>query len=259
MWTAAFSPPTPHTVLARMPLAPLDAKGNPDKWTTVEKLILERRSVRNFRPDPVPESLIRRVIEAGRFAPSSGNGQPWKFIVVTDKALIEQMNESCYNTLALLYNMYKNDSLVKGLMQIYAQAPQPGLFDPRIIHGGMGVIAKKEAVNFFGGPVVILMACDDRCIGGPQIQAGIAGQNMNLAAMSLGLGCCWNGFSQVMELDPNLKDKLGLKLPWRINTALVLGYPKFKQAGMVAREFRPITWFREGTKGMQVETAPPEK
>jgi alkylation response protein AidB-like acyl-CoA dehydrogenase/nitroreductase/Fe-S-cluster-containing hydrogenase component 2 len=248
----------PDTVLARMPLEPLDAKGKSDKWTTVEKMIFERRSVRNFKADPVPESLMRRVIEAGRFAPSSGNGQPWKFIVVTDKAMIDQMNESCYNTLALLYNMHKNDAIVKGLMQIYMQAPQPGLFDPRIMLGGAGVVAKKEALNFFGGPAVILMACDDRSVGGPQIQAGIAGQNMNLAAMSLGLGCCWNGFSQVIELDAILKEKLGLKLPWRINTALVLGYPKFKQQGIVPREFRPITWFREGAKGMQIETAPPE-
>jgi nitroreductase len=219
-------------------------------------MIMERRSVRNFKTDPVPEPLIRRVIEAGRFAPSSGNGQPWKFIVVTDKALINEMNEACYNILAVLHNTYKNDAIVKGLMQIYAQAPQPGLFDPRIILGGAGSIAKKNSPTFLNAPVVILMACDDRSIGGPQIQAGIAGQNMNLAALSLGLGFCWNGFSQVIELVPALKEKLGLKLPWRIANAMVLGYPKFKQMGIVPREFRPITWFREGAKAPQFETAP---
>ena len=248
----------PGTVLAKLPLEPKDGKGKPDKWTETEKLIMERRSVRNFKPDPVPEHLIRRVIEAGRFAPSSGNGQPWKFIVVTDKDLIAQMNESVYNSLAMMYNMYKSEALVQTLLQVYQQLPQSGLFDPRVVLGGWGVVARKEAPNFFDAPVVILMACDDRSVGGPQIQAGIAGQNMNLAAVSLGLGFCWNGFSQCIEVDNNLKDKLGLKLPWRVNTALCIGYPKFKQSGIVPREFRPVTWFREG-KGMEIEMAAPDK
>jgi alkylation response protein AidB-like acyl-CoA dehydrogenase/nitroreductase/NAD-dependent dihydropyrimidine dehydrogenase PreA subunit len=246
------------TVLAKLPLEPKDAKGKPDKWTDVEKMIFERRSVRNFKPDPVPEPLIRRVIEAGRFAPSSGNGQPWKFIVITDKALIKQMNEASYNIMSLVYNSYVNDALVKTLMPMYQQYPQPGLFDPRIVLGGLGSVAKKDVTTFFDAPVIIIIAGDDRAIGGPQIQAGIAGQNMNLAAISLGLGFCWNGFSQFLELDPAFKEKLGLALPWRINTALALGYPKFKQKGIVPREFRPVTWFREG-KGREMEAATPDK
>jgi nitroreductase len=42
------------------------------------------RAIRRLRPDPVPRELIRKVCEAGTFAPSGGNRQPWKFIAVTD-------------------------------------------------------------------------------------------------------------------------------------------------------------------------------
>jgi nitroreductase len=42
------------------------------------------RAIRRLRPDPVPRDLIRKVCEAGTFAPSGGNRQPWKFIAVTD-------------------------------------------------------------------------------------------------------------------------------------------------------------------------------
>jgi len=238
---------------AKMPYEPRDAEGNPDEWTVVERTIFERRSVRNFKSDPVPEPLIKRVLEAGRFAPSSGNCQPWKFIVVTNKELIKQMNEACYSILSMFHTTYKNDATVKGLVQVYAQDPNPGLFDPRIILGGAGSIAAGNAPVFLDAPVVILVACDDRSIGGPQIQAGICGQNMNLAAKSLGLGFCWIGFSQVIEMVPELKEKLGLKDPWKINTAMVLGYPKFKQEGIVPREFRPIIWFRDGEKGPVME------
>ncbi len=61
------------------------------------------------------------------------------------------------------------------------------------------------------------------------------------------------GFSQVINNVAPLKEKLGIRDPWRIVTAVVLGYPKFRQEGIVPREFRPITWFREGTEGPEIE------
>jgi len=50
--------------------------------------------------------------------------------------------------------------------------------------------------------------------------------------------------------------KLGIEAPFSIATSVVLGYPKFKQEGIVPREFRPITWFREGHDGPEVEETP---
>ena len=93
----------------RMPEAPKDTEGNPAKYTEVEQVILNRRSTRNFTDDPVPEPLISRIIEAGRFAPSSGNTQPWKFAVVTDRAFIQELEEVCYKINSGLYNLYAKD------------------------------------------------------------------------------------------------------------------------------------------------------
>jgi len=237
----------------KMPLRAKDGDGKVEEWNATERLVFERRSVRNFKPDPVPDRMIRRVLEAGRFAPSGGNCQPWKFIVITDRALIEEMNTSCKNVLSMLYNTYLNDSMVKMLIPMYQQNQQAGLFDPRIIMGGAGSIARDYGKVFLDAPVIILVACDTRAIGGPQISAGICGQNMNIVAQSLGVGFCWIGFSQLIEMDPPLKEKLGLSDPWAINTAAVLGYPDFKQQGIVPREFRPVTWFREGASEPEIE------
>ena len=44
------------------------------------------RAIRRLRPDPVPRALIRKVCEAGTFAPSGGNRQPWAFVAVTEPA-----------------------------------------------------------------------------------------------------------------------------------------------------------------------------
>jgi nitroreductase len=47
-------------------------------------LIRSRRSVRQYRPDPVPDEMIQQMLEAGRWAPSANNQQPWAFVVVQD-------------------------------------------------------------------------------------------------------------------------------------------------------------------------------
>lgn len=51
------------------------------------KAVETRRSIRQFKPDPVPESLIRELLEAARWSPSWGNTQPWEIYVVTGESL----------------------------------------------------------------------------------------------------------------------------------------------------------------------------
>ena len=55
----------------------------------------QRRSVRQFKPDPVPEVDIRRILDAARTAPTSGNQQPWKFLVVRDSAKLAELKAAC--------------------------------------------------------------------------------------------------------------------------------------------------------------------
>ncbi|MFH0748650.1 MAG: nitroreductase family protein [Candidatus Bathyarchaeota archaeon] len=48
------------------------------------KVLEERRSIRKYKPDPIPDELITEILESARIAPSSSNRQPWHFIVVKD-------------------------------------------------------------------------------------------------------------------------------------------------------------------------------
>lgn len=50
----------------------------------VSVAILRRRSIRSFKDEPVPMESVKKLVEAGRWAPSGGNRQPWRFIVVQD-------------------------------------------------------------------------------------------------------------------------------------------------------------------------------
>lgn len=54
-------------------------------------LLKGRRSIRRYRPDPVPEEMVAQILEAGRWAPSASNRQPWSFIVVQDEKIRRQV------------------------------------------------------------------------------------------------------------------------------------------------------------------------
>jgi nitroreductase len=62
-----------------------------DLW----QVFKNRRSVRQFKPDAVPEADLRRILDAARSAPTSGNQQPWKFLVVREPATIAALHEAC--------------------------------------------------------------------------------------------------------------------------------------------------------------------
>ena len=58
------------------------------------KCIHQRRSVRAFRSDPVPDEHIRQILDAARMAPTSGNQQPWKFLVVRDRKKLNALHDA---------------------------------------------------------------------------------------------------------------------------------------------------------------------
>jgi nitroreductase len=57
------------------------------------EIIQSRRSVRKFTPEPVSEELIDKVLDAGRWAPSGLNNQPWRFAVITDAGLKQEISK----------------------------------------------------------------------------------------------------------------------------------------------------------------------
>ena len=73
---------------------------NLDTEAIVLDTLLRRRSTRAFDPSPVPAWKLRRVFEAARWAPSSFNEQPWRFIVTTDEQPAERQKllESLYES-----------------------------------------------------------------------------------------------------------------------------------------------------------------
>jgi len=59
----------------------------------VSECIMQRRSVRSYADKKVPEETVNKILEAGRWAPSAGNCQPWQFIVIRDKDILRRIAE----------------------------------------------------------------------------------------------------------------------------------------------------------------------
>ncbi len=226
-----------------------------EDWNPVEKVILERRSVRIYKDKQVPENIVRRILEAGRFAPSAGNYQPWKFIVVRDKEILEAMERDARMMAKLFKMMFAWETSPLGPVSKYmAKAAIWAL--PNKMHpmpfSAIPYLADGKLKLFHGAPTVILLCRDKRGAGRPDVDLGIAGQNMVLAAHSLGLGTCWVGFVELLRQNPIWKRRLGIQYPYEMCEAIALGYPVGKPDGMVPREMHHVSWFEDGSVKVMV-------
>lgn len=210
--------------------------------TETEKIIYRRRSVRLFKNKPLDKELILRLIEAARFAPSAGNGQPCKFLVVTNKEINRTVDRKCARILNMINWLYAGRQRWRKILITLLSAISANKWDQR-------PIAAMEKVRMTGGnitfdaPAVIHVLKDKRGISHPDIDAAIAAHNIILAAHSIGLGTCYIGFiASTAPYAPSVKKLLKIKYPYEIVTSICVGYPKFNYNRPVPRARAPVEW-----------------
>ena len=168
--------------------------------------IYSQRAIRYFKPDDVPDDVIHKLIEAGTKAPSGGNRQGWKFLVIRDPALKAKIGE------------YYED----GWEHAYGGATsEPSELLPHVRRSA------DYLARTIGQAPVLLMACIEHD-GGPSTM-GRGGsifpsvQNMLLAALGMGLGSCLTSLHKRHE--DEIKELLGI--PENVETAALLpvGFP----------------------------------
>jgi nitroreductase/NAD-dependent dihydropyrimidine dehydrogenase PreA subunit len=245
-----------------LPEPPGDARGLSfeqyrDRLTETERVILTRRSVRLYRQKPVEIEKLRRIVEAGRFAPSAGNNQPWKFVVIRNKPLIDEINDRCKQALRRGTYLFMPHAYLDKRVPGPAEAPykwwqkllipllsrlRTGDVEPRARGGINSATSDPDYHIFFHAPALILLLADRRGIGSVQLDTGICGQNMVLAAHAMGLGTCWVSLVRGISYYPYYLRRLGVEEPFRIITSIALGYPSGKIDGVVAREPARVNW-----------------
>ena len=148
--------------------------------------IRRRRAIRKFKPDPVSAEKIDLLLEAARLAPSGVNSQPWKFKVVTDPALKEQVFLSSKNQ----YHIKQAPVviIVCGDTMSYSKTLKERFLDLL----GNGVLSQED-INKMG---LNLLTQDEekelmKYRENAAFNTAIATEHIALAAVSLGLGTCW--------------------------------------------------------------------
>jgi nitroreductase len=166
-----------------------------------------QRAIRDYRPDPVPDELVRQVLEAAVRAPSGGNNQPWSFLVLKDPEVRRGV--------AAIYKRAWDES---GMAR-YATDPDPSRAR---VYGTATYLAEHMAA----APVLIL-ACIRRGAGPPSFALGssiyLAVQNLMLAARGLGLGTVITTAHRRHEQE--VKDLLGIPVDVETAALIPLGYP----------------------------------
>ena len=153
---------------------------------TVMEAIAQRRSVRNFKPDPLPPEVLKQLLEAARLAPSGSNIQPWRFLVVTDSREKKQLRA-----------LAANQRFIEEAPAVFICCADLDVYLP-------GTTRRKGQEVTLNGYVPETDAYARSSMPDPaqdirvRIQAAvlnvaIAVEHIVLAAASHGLGSCWVG------------------------------------------------------------------
>jgi 5,6-dimethylbenzimidazole synthase len=178
----------------------------PNQYDCLLDLVKKRRSVRQFRSDPIPDEYITKIIEVARWAPSAFHTQPWEFVVIK--------NQEVKNKIIAALDQYG-----------------PAIQDP----------TKKslKRKSFRDAPVFILLFCDWRArVGLPGWMPGDKSQvdkaytsslanaflYMHLAAAALGLASQWYSATSRPEAEQVIKKIIGIPEALTIYDMMVIGY-----------------------------------
>jgi len=217
----------------------LDSTLKYDQEDTMDVIeaIQTRRSIRVFKPDPIPKKVLQELLDVSRWAPSGGNVQPWHFEVLTGELLAKVTAQLVEKAKTWDGHEYMNTN-----PDMPRTGPYPKLLMPRwqsfkalteairYPPGTKNLEAKQleyreKALRFFDAPCAIIVGADDR---GPNsiVSIGAVTQTICLAALTYGLGTCIMG---IPVLWPEIfRELLNIPKDRAIVTSIAIGYPDLR-------------------------------
>jgi nitroreductase len=199
----------------------------------VIEAILNRRSIRNFKVEPVPKEVLTQIIETSKWSPSGSNTQPWEFIVLGGEVLAE-----------VKARLMKTIKLGQGGMPggTHPDIPYPPMPEPysgrqralgkqmQTYLTGVRTQAKTEprtsAGNFFGAPNAIIVCVDKEISPRAFLGLGMITQTVCLTALNHGLGTC---IMSIVAYWPEIyREMFGVPDSKIIAFGIAIGYPDFE-------------------------------
>jgi nitroreductase len=210
--------------------------GNPE--FDLYQAIYTTRSMRRLRPDPVPNEILIKVIEAATMAPSGSNRQPWRFVVVKEPATKEFV--------AVRYRKAWDRYLTPGARAVLAN-------DPDSPQGKILKSARYLANHLQEAPALIFAYVkfyNDRARAGEPMYNAIfpAIQNLCLAARGFGLGTSITGLHRMFEAE--IDALLGAPKEYCGAALIPIGYPRGRWGRPARKAAAEVThWERWNAQG----------
>ncbi|MDP6978450.1 MAG: nitroreductase family protein [Myxococcota bacterium] len=192
------------------------------------------RAVRRLRPDPIPDDVMRRVLEAATWAPTGGNVQPWRMLVVRDRDKKARLG-ALYAKRWAAYSAGHRKMLETAPDEVRKK-------NERMLDAG-----DYLAEHFVDTPAVVIpcfnpeiMAITDAAldrvsvVGGASVYPAV--ENLLLACRNEGLGCVLT--TLLCEVEPVVCELLEIPAPWYTAAAIPIGYPVLGGHGPISR--RPV-------------------
>jgi nitroreductase len=183
----------------------------PNETHNLFETMATTRSMRRLKPDPVPDELIRKILKAGVSAPSGGNMQRWRFLVIKDPQVKQ--------TIGNYYQRAWNEVVAP---RYRAGEPAPGTSRERFVR--MLDAAQYLADHIHEAPVWIIPCLEGASrsrTSGSSIYPAV--QNMLLAARALGLGATLT--TLYLNFEKEVEAALGLPPDMHTYALLPIGYP----------------------------------
>lgn len=175
-------------------------------------LLFTRRSIRRYRPEPIPTDIIDQLLTAATWAPSAHNRQPWRFAVLTTPAAKHRLAQAMGNQL-------RADLAADGLPADLIEK-DAGRSYQRLTSAPLLIVLCLTMTDMDSYP-------DERRQRNEWIMAvqsvAMAGQNLLLAAHALGLGACW--LCAPLFCPDVVRATLELPADWQPQGIITAGYP----------------------------------
>lgn len=183
----------------------------------VIEAIFHRRATRDYTADFVTDEALRAVIAAAVQAPNAMNRQPWSFVIVKDRAILDRCSER------------SKAHLLAGLA---AESP---------IAQYREQLASRDFHILYNAPALIVI-CATVADGFALRDCCLAAENLMLAAHAKGLGTCWIGFAEGWLNEPDGKEELGISPDHIAVAPIIIGHPATVPAAP-PRRAPEIVWF----------------
>lgn len=171
----------------------------------VSEAIKRRRSIRRFKPDPIPEEKIRLLLESARLAPSGTNTQPWRFIVVKDDDTKAKLQKASHNQ----RHIKRAPVVIVCCADLRAFKEFPKRVDELIETGALPERTRKVFIPYLKKGMNTVTK--DALMIAAAANVAIAVEHIVLQAVEIGLGTCWvrwyedNKVREILEIPEHIE------------------------------------------------------